>query len=144
MSTIEDKLLLLKSKIEKVKFDRSAIISAIIQKGVNVPSDALLEDLPAYIMMISGGSQPEASYIIDEILYIIGDVEASYSADTITFNSGAIVKGETLHIGSSQEQDDTFYVDNGTLHADGGKYEDGTIYLMSGASINDNTLTLTN
>lgn len=102
MSTIEDKLLLLKSKIEKVKSDRSAIISAIKQKGVNVPSDALLEDLPAYIMMISGGSQPEASYVIDEILYIIGDVEASYSADTITFNSGAIVKGETLHIGSSQ------------------------------------------
>lgn len=50
MSTIEDKLLLLKSKIEKVKSDRSAIISAIIKKGINVPSNALLEDLPAYIM----------------------------------------------------------------------------------------------
>lgn len=144
MSTIEEKLLLLKIKIDKVKSDRTSIISAIIKKGINVPSNALLEDLPAYIMMISGGSQPEASYVIDEILYIIGDVEASYSADTITFNSGAIVKGETLHIGSSQGQDDTFYVDNGTLHADGGKYEDGTISLISGASINDNTLTLNN
>lgn len=142
--TIKDKLLLLKSKIEKVKSDRTAIINAIIEKGVNVPPDSLLEDLPSYIMMISGGSETEASYIIDEILYIISDADASYSSDTITFNSGAKVNGETLYIGSSQDQDDTFYVDNGTLHAEEGKYYDGEISLFGGAAINDNTLTLNN
>lgn len=98
MSTIEDKLLLLKSKIDKVKSDRTAIISAIIRKGINVPSNALLEELPAYIMQITGGSEPQTSYVIGQILYIIDSAEPSYSQEALTLGSGASVSDYVLTI----------------------------------------------
>lgn len=98
MSTIEEKLLLLKSKIDKVKSDRTSIISAIIKKGINVPSNALLEDLPAYIMQITGGEEPETSYVIGKILYLIDSTESSYSEGTLKIENGASVSDYVLTI----------------------------------------------
>lgn len=97
-STIEEKLSLLESKIEKVKSDRASIINAIIRKGIKVPSDAVLEDLPAYIMQITGGEEPDTSYVIGQILYIIENVDSFYENETLTIKSGASISDSVLTI----------------------------------------------
>lgn len=92
--TISEKLILLVEKIEKVKTDRAAIISAIRAKGVAIPDDTLLADIPPYILMIQGG-EVEQNRVINEILYLIDGISA-VDSETLTFSGGASIEIETL------------------------------------------------
>lgn len=93
---IEEKLNLLVDKFEKIKVDRAAIISAIREKGVSIPDNTLLQDIPPYILMIEGGEQ-EVNKVINEILYLIDGI--SYiDSDTLIFLSGASIENEILKV----------------------------------------------
>lgn len=94
--TIEDKLNILIDKLEKVKVDRAAIIEAIKSKGVSIPDDTLLADIPPYILMIQGG-EVETNKVIDEILYLIDGISEADS-ETLTFSGGANIENETLKV----------------------------------------------
>lgn len=94
--TIEEKLNILVEKLEKVKVDRTSIIEAIKSKGVSIPDNTLLADIPPYILMIQGG-EIEVNKVINEILYLIKGI-STVSSETITFLSGAIYENETLKI----------------------------------------------
>lgn len=94
--TISEKLILLVEKIEKVKTDRAAIISAIRAKGVAIPDNTLLADIPPYILMIQGG-EVEQNRVIDEILYLIDGISA-VDSETLTFSGGASIENETLKV----------------------------------------------
>lgn len=89
MSSISEKLELLRTKLEKVKSDRAAIINAIRAKGVSIPQDILLEDIPQYIMSISGGGETDINKVIDEVLYLV-DNTAQYSDEKLIFSSGSV------------------------------------------------------
>lgn len=92
--TIEEKLSLLVDKLEKVKVDRTAIIEAIKSKGVEIPDDVLLADIPPYILMISG-EEEQVNRVINEILYLMDGI-SDISSETITFSTGANYNSETL------------------------------------------------
>ena len=92
--SLEEKLILLKEKLDKVVSDRTEIIQAIRAKGVSIPADTLLEDIPAYIMIISGGGG-DTSYVLDTILYLV-DKDVSYAEENLTFNEGANYSNGTL------------------------------------------------
>ena len=44
-----------RTQIDRIAAAKQAIIAAIRNKGVNVPDGVMIEDLPAYIDMITGG-----------------------------------------------------------------------------------------
>lgn len=89
MSSISEKLELLRSKLEKVKSDRAAIINAIREKGVSIPQDILLEDIPPYIMAISGGGETDINKVIDEVLYLVDNI-GEVSGEKLTLSTGTV------------------------------------------------------
>lgn len=81
------------SEISRLQGVKSDILTAIADKGVTVPSGAMLDDCPELIAAISGGSRssivlPTASYQSNTKLYEISEGVLTTKVDNASFEIG--------------------------------------------------------
>lgn len=124
--TIEEQLNLLEEKLNKAIIDRTAIIEAIRSKGVSIPDNTLLEDIPIYIMEI--GDEKEIIEVINGVLYLY-DKYASYDEENekLTIISGANVSGDKLVFGDINEDS----VSNETLITNNSSYKNEQLIISN-------------
>lgn len=83
----------IKSQLERIATAKSNIISAIKGKGVTVPANALLGDLPALITAIpagSGGGLPSGFKAIAKGTHTLNSAVTGSGTFTVTHNLGEV------------------------------------------------------